>query len=199
MIECIKVYKVIEENCYCYIDDKTKHGFLIDPGANASSILEVIHENNWVIEKILLTHGHFDHIEAVKALNIPYYIYESEINYLTNEDYNLSRMFGYPMTLNNAHFIHDGDILKVDSLQLQVIYTPGHTLDSVCFYSENDHILFSGDTLFKDSIGATHFPGGSYPQLLSSIKEKLLKLPDETIVYSGHTSLTTIKNEKLHF
>lgn len=142
MIRRIVVKDVFAVNCYFYIDDETHHGFLIDPGAQASRILQKIAENGWTIERILLTHGHFDHTGAVseiaQTLGIPYSIHRDGEKYLTDTRWNLSAYCGRNVYLDGAEYFGDGDIIRLKanpSFALKVIHTPGHTPDSVTFYS----------------------------------------------------------------
>ncbi len=202
MVVCIPVFEYLEENTYFYIDDHTKHGFLIDPGAEANKLLDLIKKHHWVIEKILLTHGHFDHMGAVekikKELHIHAYSYSDF--YLKNPNYNLSHFYRNDLILNDTKRFQEGDLLKLEEgdLSLKVIHTPGHTEDSCIFYSE-EHLAFVGDTIFKDSYGNPNFPGGNINTLFDSIRNKILTLPDDTKLYSGHTEVTTVKEEKEHY
>lgn len=203
ILKCVSVKDVLDVNAYFYISEKTNHGFLIDPGAEASTLIKEIQNNNWVIEKILLTHGHFDHIGAVdqlfNVLNIPYFIHVNGAEYLLNAGYNLSMYFGRDIILKNADYFNDGDILSIDDIHLQVISTPGHTTDSVVFYDADSKIAFVGDTIFRGSIGATHFPGGDEKKLAKSIREKIFTLPEETVLYSGHSEKTDVRTEKRRY
>ena len=202
----ISVSDSIETNAYFYIDESTNHGFLIDPAAEPEKLLQIIKDNNWIIEKMLITHGHFDHIGAVQnlhnELNIPYYIHENGKEYLTNPTFNLSAYFGNSITLNDAQYLKENDTITLDGnpqTKLKVIHTPGHTQDSVLFYDKQNHLAFVGDTIFKSSIGRTDFPGGNHQQLKESIQNKVFALPDKTTLYSGHSELTTIEAEKKNF
>lgn len=205
IVKQVALTDVLVTNAYFYIDETTQHGFLIDPSAEAEKLLAMIDDNNWTIEKILLTHGHFDHIGAVEKIhrerNIPYFAHPKAKAYLTDGDMNLSTYFDKPIVLNNTQYFADNDItLSVNpNVKLEIIYTPGHTQDAVAYYDATQHIAFVGDTIFKNSIGATHFPGGDMPQLLQSIKQKILTLPDDTILYSGHSEPTTVAHEKKNF
>lgn len=203
MIKRVEVADVFAENAYFYIDETTGQGFLIDPGANARELLEIIRRNNWEIKAILLTHGHFDHTGAVeeisRALGIPYYISPPGQAYLTNPALNLSSQNGRYIVLNDAQFFNDGDLISLPDnpdFKLQVIATPGHTPDSVTFYSPSENAAFVGDTIFRGSPGLTVFPGGNQPELLESIGRKILTMPDDTVLYSGHTPPTTVGEEK---
>jgi len=197
------LHHLFETNAYFYIDEKSKHGFLIDPAAEADKLSKMIKDNGWIIEKILITHGHFDHIGAVeelhKTFNIPYYIHQNGKEYLTNADYNLSLMTGQEIILNEAQYLNDGDTVLLDGapeVMLSVIHTPGHTTDSVIYYDKDNKTAFVGDTIFKDGFGRTDFPGGDMNMLRLSILNKVLKLDDDTKLYSGHSDVTTVQREK---
>ena len=206
MIAEVPVKGYFEENCFFYIDDRTKHGFIIDPGAQARGLLELIRKNGWTIEKILLTHGHFDHTGAVDeirdALGIPVLAHRRSDEYLLDAGKNLSAQCGPPVIVRNAEYLDDGDIVFLDSdpdFCLKVIYVPGHTTDSVMFYSEEDHAAFVGDTIFKGSIGNYQYPGGNPEDLLRSIIHKIFTLPDDTVLCSGHSEQTTVGAEKQRY
>ena len=203
MIAQVPVIAHFVENCFFYVDDTTKHGFIIDPGAQAEKLLGMIREKGWIIEKILLTHGHFDHIGAVNeirsALKIPVLAYKSDDDYLRDPEWNLSPSFGLSIIIENTESIKDGQIIRLDAdpaFSLKVIYTPGHTTDSVIYYSERDRAAFVGDTIFKDSIGNYQLPGGNFAAIQKSIMERVFTLPDDTVLYSGHTEQTTVGTEK---
>lgn len=203
ILKCIPVKDVLDVNSYFYISEKTNRGFLIDPGAEADVLINEIQSNNWIIEKILLTHGHFDHIGAVerlfRALNIPYFIHANGAKYLLDTEYNLSIYFGRDIVLKDSDYFHDGDVFSIDDLHLRVVCTPGHTTDSVVFYDADNSIAFVGDTIFKGSVGATHFPGGDRKQLAKSIRERIFTLPEETVLYSGHSEKTDVLTEKRRY
>ena len=202
----VKIANFLQTNAYFYIDEQTKHGFLFDPADEAQRLIDIITENHWTIEKILLTHGHFDHIGAVyelhKKLNIPYYAHENARSYLLDSEINLSSWNNHKIILPDAQYLKDNAIISLQppaKTLLQVIYTPGHTQDSVIYYDAEANLAFVGDTIFKGSIGATHFPGGDMQQLQQSILSKIFTLPDDTILYSGHSDLTTVKAEKSRY
>ena len=203
IVDAVPVSDLIQTNAYFYIDEQTKHGFLIDPGSEPEKLLEIIRKNNWIIEKILLTHGHFDHIGGVEKihqeLNVPYFSHQNGKNYLLNPEYNLSAFFINEIKLHEAQYLDENDeiVLEADpSVKLRVIYTPGHTQDSVIYYDADNKLAFVGDTIFKNSVGRTDIPGGNERQIYQSIREKIFTLPDDTILYSGHSEPTTVGAEK---
>ena len=206
MIAEVPVKGYFEENCFFYIDDRTKHGFIIDPGAQAGRLLDLIGEKGWTIEKILLTHGHFDHTGAVDeirdALGIPVYAHLRSDEYLLDARKNLSALCGPPIIVRDAEYMNDGDVVSLDAdpdFALKVIYVPGHTTDSVLFYSEADHVAFVGDTIFKGSIGNYQYPGGNADDLQRSIIRQIFTLPDKTVLCSGHSEQTTVGAEKRRY
>ena len=183
-------------NIYFYVDEKTKHGFLIDPGGGADEILHVINQNNWVIEKILLTHSHLDHLGAVLEISekckIPFFGLDQSKLYFSNPYH-----FTDQNTLSQMSFFKNGEKISLSggSSTLDVLATPGHTLDSVCFYDRQNQVLFSGDTLFAKGVGRTDLEGGNETELFQSLKQ-ILELPPQTKVYPGHGPATTIEAEK---
>ena len=190
-------------NCYFLIDEDTGHGFLIDPGAQGEALVQIIRSKVWTIEKILLTHGHFDHtggIEAIRReLDIPVYIHENGAAYLEDTQFNLSEYCGEHVVVRDAHYFGDGMTFSLDgqtSPVLTAIHTPGHTPDSTTFYDAEDHIAFVGDTIFKGGMGTDQYPGGNHRQLVRSILQRILTLPDNTTLYSGHSEKTTVGVEK---
>ena len=206
MIAEVLVKGYFEENCFFHIDDRTKHGFIIDPGAQADRLLDLIGEKGWTIEKILLTHGHFDHMGAVDeirdALGVPVYAHIRSDEYLLDARKNLSALCGPPIIVRGAEYLDDGDVVSLDAnpdFGLKVVYVPGHTTDSVMFYSEADHVAFVGDTIFKGSIGNYQYPGGNADDLQRSIIRQIFTLPDKTVLCSGHSEQTTVGAEKRRY
>jgi len=186
-------------NCYIVGSEKSKDVMIIDPGAESTKIKNLIKSKSYNPKFILLTHGHGDHIGGAKDLkkefNIPVYIHKKDGNMLKDERLNFTKMmYKNGISLNADKFLEDGDKITLDNMKFEVLHTPGHTPGGISI--KHKDIVFSGDTLFKGSIGRTDFPGGSYDQLIKSIKEKLLVLDENTVVYPGHEGKTTIKYEK---
>ncbi|HWQ79697.1 MAG TPA: MBL fold metallo-hydrolase [Anaerovoracaceae bacterium] len=187
-------------NCYVVTDDATKKTFIVDPGGYNTVMVNYIKDNNLLVEHIILTHGHGDHIGGVPDLtkefpdaDIVVGIHERQM--IENANINASTMiFGYPVSFSADRYMTDGETLKVGNLELTFLHTPGHTKGGICILAEN--VVFSGDTLFQQSIGRTDFPGSSYPEIKRSIHEKLFTLPDDTQVLPGHMGPTTIGFEK---
>jgi glyoxylase-like metal-dependent hydrolase (beta-lactamase superfamily II) len=202
MIYTFEVGNVIPTNAYFYIDEKTNAGFLIDAGAESEKILNFISEKKLTIEKILITHGHYDHIGAAAAIqkkfNIPICMQKNGKNYAENPAWNISIAFGESMTLQNVTYLDDYSEIILNAnpnFKLKIIPCAGHTLDGAIYYSENDGVAFVGDSIFKGSFGRTDLPGGDFDTLIKNIKEKILTLPDETILLSGHSPETTVAAE----
>ncbi len=203
MIQLLTVRGVFAENTYFDIDPVSNSGFLIDPGAQAGLIYDTIQRNGWTIEKILLTHGHFDHMGAAEILRdrlaAPIYVYPDDERYMTDTRLNLSATAPEPVTVTHYEFLHDGEEIKLkanNSFRLKVIHTPGHTPGSVTFYSEAEHAAFVGDTLYEHGPGLTNFPGGDRRELEESIINKILTLPPDTVLLSGHSSPITVADER---
>lgn len=187
-------------NCYIVGSEKTNEAAIIDPGAEFKKIDAKIIELGLTPKMILLTHAHGDHIGAVLELidkyHIPVYIHEKDAEALVDSNINLTKvLFRKEVAINPDIKLKDGDIINLGDLEFEVIHTPGHTPGGISIKVEN--IMMTGDTLFNQSIGRTDFPGGSFEQIISSIKEKIFKYDDDTIVYPGHNSPTTIKSEKI--
>lgn len=193
----------IGANCYFVVNEDTREAFCIDPGDDSKKLYEFMIKKDLKVCGILLTHGHADHISAANELkknsgNVPIYAAKEEAEVLADPALNLTTMFGYTVKLKADHLLKDGEILMLAGTKIQCILTPGHTKGGMCYYLEEEQIVFTGDTLFCGSIGRTDFPTGSYAQLEQSIKEKLYTLPNNTQVYTGHDSPTTIGHEKKH-
>jgi len=188
-------------NCYIVGSDSTKQGLIIDPGAEAKLILKTVNELGLKMGLILVTHAHIDHIGALAAvkesMGAEFAIHELEAKSgLGMFSRMLSSMSGgsFSQPPKPERLLKDGDTVGIGDLGFTVLHTPGHSPGGISLYGEG--ILFSGDTLFNHGIGRTDFPGCSYEQIIDSIQNKLLTLPDETVVYPGHGPATTIGEEK---
>lgn len=193
---------IIRTNAYVGINEETKEAFVVDPGEGQEHFLNYFEEEGYALKGILLTHGHFDHIGGVEALVKRYgaavYAMEDERALLKDPAVNLSNSTRRKMSIEDFVSLTDGEEIEVAGIKIKAIATPGHTAGGVCYYVEENGVLFSGDTLFLESIGRSDFPTGSYGTLIRSVKEKLLVLPEDTIVYPGHMDATTIEHEKQH-
>ena len=203
MILLTEVRGVFETNAYFYIDDDTRRGFLIDPGAQADLLMNIIAERGWTIEKILLTHGHFDHIGAAPELQarlkIPVCMQKNGRTYAESPAWNLSSYFGEDMTLDNVTYLDDFGTVTLSANKnfgVQVIPLAGHTTDGAIYYSAADSVAFVGDSIFQGSYGRTDFPGGDEAALFKNLKARVLTLPEDTVLLSGHSAPTTVANEK---
>jgi hydroxyacylglutathione hydrolase len=191
------------ENCYIIGDEESGTGALIDPGDEATRIALAVERTGLGIAQILVTHAHIDHVRAIAPLVDEYFCpvlmhaeAEAMMKTLPQQAVMMGLRFDKVPTVDKH--IGDDEVLEVGNLRLRSLYTPGHAPGHLAFYVEEGGIVFSGDALFAGSIGRTDLPGGSMDLLMRSISEKLLTLPDETRVLSGHGPETTIGRERMH-
>lgn len=200
IIKCLSL-GAYQANCYIVIDEETRECAIFDPGDEPDVIIRLLSENNVKVKYILLTHGHLDHTGAA-----------DEVRYYTNAPIAINRkdeefmLKGTPLfnLINKGNLQHknadiylqEGDSFKIGKEEIKCIETPGHSPGGVCFVVGNN--IFTGDTLFQNSIGRTDFAGGDYATLISSIKNKLLSLEDDMIIYPGHGNNSTIGYERLN-
>lgn len=190
---------MLPTNTYFVKNEDTGDCLIIDPSDGADRIEAWLDQHKARPVAIYLTHGHDDHIGSVNELKRKYsllcYISKEEEEFVQSTYYNLSDMFGHPRVIEPDMFFLDGQTLNVLGTKVQIILTPGHTVGSECFYFPEEKMLFSGDTLFQESVGRSDFPGGNTLALIGSVK-KLMELPDDARVYPGHGEQTDIRHER---
>ncbi len=186
-------------NCYIVNKEGNKACLVVDPGEEASKIASYIKKKELVCEGILLTHGHYDHITGVNELASlvggKVYAYEGEAEVLADPMLNASHYAGYQVAVEPEILLADRQIFTVAGITFRVMHTPGHTKGGCCYYAEDDAILFSGDTIFMESIGRADLPTGNERELLASVREKVLTLPDDVVIYPGHGPETSVGYE----
>jgi hydroxyacylglutathione hydrolase len=191
-------------NCSIIYNNQTKDAIIIDPGNDAEKLLTIITEKNLKVHSLIHTHAHFDHIghsnRLRDILGCKIFLHQDDL-FLYNILEQQGMMFGEQVDIPKPvdGYIEDQQEFFLEKNKIiSTIFTPGHTPGSCSFYSENFDlpVLFSGDTLFKKSIGRTDLPGGDSQKIIKSIKQKILTLPEETICIPGHGDLTTVKQEK---
>lgn len=190
-------------NCSVIGDDGTREAIVIDPGDDIEQVLALIKKHNLQVRQIVITHAHIDHVGGAMKLRAA----TGAPILLNQNDYDLLKMMDVqaawigvpaPGRVEIDQSLGHADTVKAGSLQAQVLHTPGHTEGSICLYFPVQQKLIAGDTLFAGSIGRTDLPGGSYEKILRSIHDRVLVLPDETVVVPGHGPLTTIGEERDH-
>ncbi|KMO86002.1 beta-lactamase [Megasphaera cerevisiae DSM 20462] len=189
----------IMTNCYIVYDSETKDAMVIDPAWDYEKIDQALGDHQLKLQLIFLTHGHADHIGALQELrnykHVPVYIGEGDVDLISNSRNNLSAFMGKPIECTSPdHIVHDGETLQLGNLTFTILETPGHTPGGLSLYGGG--VVFSGDTLFRYSVGRTDLYGGSTATLIDSIHRKLMTLPDDTVVLPGHGPATQIGEER---
>ncbi len=189
----------LSTNCYILADEESKDAIIIDAPDRADKILAFLNQEGYTLTGIILTHGHYDHILALHALkeatHAPIALHKNGLPFLHDGINNLCHYVGIDWTpIEPDRLLEEGDWITVGALSFQVLHTPGHTSDCICLFGEG--IALCGDTLFAGSIGRVDHPTGNMQQEIQSIQEKLMPLPDDTIVYPGHGPHTTIGKER---
>ena len=191
----------LQTNCYIVGCEETMKAAVVDPSWDGKGIAAAATEKGYDITHILLTHSHFDHVGGLAELkaqtDAPIYIHAEAMPMLAEAT--MSAAFfnlRIPAPPQPDEMLQEGQVIAVGNLRFQVLFTPGHAPGHVCFYIADHHVLLDGDVLFQQSIGRTDLPGGDYELLMRSIREKVMVLPDETHVLSGHGPATTIGRER---
>ena len=202
LLKCdFRVVGPIQTNCYFLYREDTKECLIIDPGYEADKIEAYVQKKQLHVAGILLTHGHFDHITAAdevrKKFQTKIYASGKEKELMADPRMNVSVVMGESVSLKADVWLEDGQELEMLGETMRCILTPGHTGGGMCFYFPKACMLFSGDTLFQESVGRTDFPTGSSRELIRSVREKLLVLPEAVRVYPGHGLMTTIRDEQM--
>ncbi len=186
-------------NCYIVYDSETRDAMVIDPAWNYRKIDQALQDNQLHLQFIFLTHGHADHIGALQELrnykNVPVYVGKGDVDLISNSRNNLSMFMGKEIKCESPDYVvTDGEIITLGHLKFTALETPGHTPGGISLYGEG--VVFSGDTLFRYSVGRTDLYGGSAKTLIDSINTKLMPLPDDTVVLPGHGPSSTIGEER---
>ncbi|WP_022943069.1 MBL fold metallo-hydrolase [Psychromonas hadalis] len=192
-----------EQNCSLIICEETQKAAVVDPGGNIERILATIEKQGVSVEKVLLTHGHLDHVGGTEALantlNVPIIGPEKEDLFWLEQLEAQSQRFGFPphSSFTPTAWLEEGEIVEVGNIKLKVLHIPGHTPGHIALLDEQSQQVIVGDILFSGGIGRSDFPRGNQFQLVSGIKNKLLTLDPEIVVYPGHGPTTTIGHEKM--
>jgi len=198
-----KILPVGPLHCNCSIigDETTHEAMVIDPGDDIEDILAIIRDQKLQVKQIVITHAHIDHVGGAMKLRAatgaPILLNQNDYMLLKMLDVQASWLgMAAPGEVAIEASITDGDKLQTGSLTANVLHTPGHTEGSVCLYFPAEKLLIAGDTLFARSIGRTDLPGGSFEKIMRSLRDRVLPLPDETVVIPGHGQRTTIGEER---
>ena len=188
-------------NCYIVGSSETRQGMIIDPGADADTIMRTVQQTELSISIVVITHAHMDHVGALREVqqrtSAQFAVHEAEKGFVFSTPMRMLTSLGVSPVKSPPKpdkLLNDGDVIDIGDLHFKVLYTPGHSSGGICLSGHG--VVFSGDTLFRLGIGRTDFPGMSHERLIKSISEKLMVLPDETVVYPGHGPPTTIGDER---
>jgi glyoxylase-like metal-dependent hydrolase (beta-lactamase superfamily II) len=190
----------LEVNCYILAEGENCPAVIIDPGSEDVKIKKVLEKNKLTPGIVINTHGHYDHIGSDDKFNVPVYVHEKEVDFLRDPNLNLSGIFALPSRVKaEIRGVKDGDIIEMGKICFKVLHIPGHTPGGIALLMKapEENIVFTGDTLFCRGIGRSDLNGGDGAMLIKTIKQKLLLLSDETVVYPGHGPSSTIGEEKV--
>lgn len=195
-----RVLGMVSTNVYLAINTESKEAFLVDPADRAELIEAWTEKEGVTLKGILLTHGHFDHIGAVndlkKKFQVPVFVMDAENVILSDPQLNLSGSWGSAFTVKSDRLLSNEEVFELAGFSIQVFHTPGHTKGGACYYLAEEKTLFSGDTIFCESIGRTDLPTGNYGELVRSVRGILQRLPEDVAVYPGHEEATSVSHEK---
>jgi glyoxylase-like metal-dependent hydrolase (beta-lactamase superfamily II) len=188
-------------NCSIFGDEQSREGLVVDPGDNISGILAILEKHQLKVKAIFVTHAHIDHIGGAAKLKAatgaPVYMNASDQGLYDHLELQAAWL-GMPTPERTSIDVdaREGGELKIGSSDFQIIHTPGHTQGSSCLWNPSENKLVAGDVLFRDSIGRTDLPGGSSRMMMSSLKTKIMEMPEQAMVIPGHGAITTIGREK---
>jgi len=200
ILETIKVGPM-EANCYILASEKNKAAIIIDPGAQERKIRQALDKDGLKPGLVINTHGHYDHIGSDDKFETPVYVHKDDLPLLKDAALNLSGFFSMAYEVKSEiRTMEDGQVIEYEGIKLKVLHIPGHTPGGVALLLQEPEAkaVFTGDTLFHHSIGRSDLAGGNEASLIKAVKEKLLVLPEDTVVYPGHGPSTTIAEEKKH-
>ena len=188
-------------NCYIVADEKSKEAFIIDPGGESEKVIEMISILKVNVKYIILTHCHGDHISGVKEVKDKVggkvLIHRMDAEGLCNENLSLTYYIGLQNPDMEADSIlDDEDKIHLGDIEFDILHTPGHTKGGICIYCPEHKMIFTGDTLFRGTWGRTDLPTGSFEDIIHSITDKIMILPEDTIIYPGHGKSTIVREEE---
>jgi hydroxyacylglutathione hydrolase len=201
MIFEIIVVGPLAVNCFLLGDEASREGIVVDPGGDGEKVLAAVQRHGLTVSRVINTHGHFDHVGAnrqvLAATGAEFLIHREDAPFLSRA---ADVAVAYGLSTENSpppdRFLEDGMVIGLGSIEITVLHTPGHTPGGCCLYIEGEGKVITGDTLFAEGVGRTDFPGSSHEALMTSIRTRLMTLPDAVVAYPGHGPATTIGHER---